>query len=99
MCITQDDSIPAQVLEDLEEEVISCYYNNPLHRHPGITQTIELIKRHYEFLNMRDKVSRFIKNCASYQQNKHSTHAKYREAQAIELLTAPWTNITMDFVT
>ena len=99
MCITLDNSIPAQVLEDLEEEVISCYYNNPLHRHLGITQTIELIKRYYKFTNIQDKVSKFIKNCVSCQQNKHSTHAKYREAQAIELLTALQTNITMDFVT
>jgi len=48
---------------------------------------------------MRDKVSKFIKNCVSCQQNKHSTHAKYGEAQAMEPPTAPWTNITMDFVT
>lgn len=60
---------------------------------------MELIKRHYKFLNMRDKVSKFIRNCVSCQQNKHSTHAKYGEAQAIEPLTALWTNITMDFVT
>ena len=60
---------------------------------------MELIKRHYEFPNMRDKVGKFIKNCVSCQQNKHSTHAKYGEAQAMEPPTAPWTNITMDFVT
>jgi hypothetical protein len=58
--------IPSQVLEELEEEVISSYHNNPLYRHPGITRTIELIKRHYKFLNMQDKVSKFIKNCVSY---------------------------------
>ena len=62
MCITLDDSIPAQVLEDLEEEVISCYYDDLLYGHPGITRTMELIKRYYKFLNMRDKVSKFIKN-------------------------------------
>jgi hypothetical protein len=65
MRITPDDSIPAQVPEDLEEEVISRYHNNLLHRHLGITRTIELIKRHHKFLNMRDKVSKFIKNCVS----------------------------------
>ena len=65
MRITLDNSILAQVLEDLEEEVISCYYNNLLYRHLGITQIIELIKRYYEFLNMQDKVSKFIKNCVS----------------------------------
>ena len=65
MRITLDNSILAQVLEDLEEEVISYYYNNLLYRHLGITQTIELIKRHYKFLNIQDKVSKFIKNCVS----------------------------------
>ena len=60
---------------------------------------MELIKRHYEFPNIKDKVSKFIKQCVSCQQNKHSTHAKYREAQAIEPPTALWTNITIDFVT
>jgi hypothetical protein len=65
MRITPDNSIPAQVPKDLEEEVISRYYNNLLYRHPGITQTIELIKRYYKFLNMRNRVSKFIKNCIS----------------------------------
>ena len=60
---------------------------------------MELIKQHYKFLNIKDKIGKFIKQCVSYQQNKHSTHAKYGEAQAMEPLTAPWTNITIDFVT
>ena len=59
-----------------------------MHRHLSITRTIELIKQHYEFLNIKDKVSKFIKQCISCQQNKHSTHTKYREAQAIEPPTA-----------
>jgi hypothetical protein len=48
----QDKQIPAQVLEELEEDIISSYYNNLLHRHPSIIRIIELIKRHYKFLNM-----------------------------------------------
>jgi transposase InsO family protein len=99
MVVEGEHHIPSQVPEELEEEVISSHHDDPLHGHPGITRTMELIKRHYEFPNMRDKVSKFIKNCVSCQQNKHSTHAKYGEAQAMEPPTAPWTNITMDFVT
>jgi hypothetical protein len=52
MRMTLDNSILAQVLEDLEEEVISYYYNNLLNRHLGITQIMELIKRHHKFLNI-----------------------------------------------
>ena len=88
MLVQQEQRVPAYVPEELEQEVISSYYDNPLHGHPGITRTIELIKRHYKFPNIKDKVSKFIKQCVSCQQNKHSTHAKYGEAQAIEPLTA-----------
>jgi transposase InsO family protein len=99
MLVQQEQRVPAYVPEELEQEVISSHHDDPLHGHPGITRTMELIKRHYEFPNMKDKVSKFIKQCVSCQQNKHSTHAKYGEAQAMEPPTAPWTNITMDFVT
>ena len=64
--VEEEHHILLQVLEELEEEVISSYYNNPLHRHSRVTQIIELIKRYYKFLNMQDKVSKFIKNCVSY---------------------------------
>jgi transposase InsO family protein len=99
MLVQQEHSVPAYVPEELEQKVISSHHDDPLHGHPGIARTMELIKRHYEFPNMKDKVSKFIKQCVSCQQNKHSTHAKYGEAQAMEPPTAPWTNITMDFVT
>lgn len=99
MLVRQEQRVPAYVPEELEQEVISSHHDDPLHGHPGITRTMELIKRHYEFPNMKDKVSKYIKQCVSCQQNKHSTHAKYGEAQAMEPPTAPWTNITMDFVT
>ena len=99
MVVQGEHHVPSQVPEELQEEVISNHHDDPLHGHPGITRTMELIKRHYEFPNMRNKVGKFIKNCVSCQQNKHSTHAKYGEAQAMEPPTAPWTNITMDFVT
>ena len=99
MRVQQEQRILTQVLEELQKEVISRHYNNLLYRHPSITRTIELIKQHYKFLNIKDKVTKFIKNYVSCQQNKHSTHAKYREAQAIETLTALQTNIKIDFVT
>jgi hypothetical protein len=78
--VQQEQRILTQVLEELQEEIISSYYNNPLYRHPSIARTIELIKQHYKFPNITDKVTKFIKKCVSCQQNKHSTHAKYREA-------------------
>ena len=66
MVVQGEHYIPSQVLEELQEEVISSHHNNLLHVHPSITRTVELIKQHYKFPNMRNKVSKFTKNCVSY---------------------------------
>ena len=87
------------VPEELQEEIIRQHHDDPVHGHPGIRRTMELIQRGYEFNNMKEKVTNYIKKCADCQKNKHSTHAQYGEMQAIELPEEPWTNITMDFVT
>jgi hypothetical protein len=50
---------------------------------------MELIKRNYEFPNIKDKITSFIAKCADCQKNKHSTHAPYGEMQAMELPDAP----------
>ena len=61
MLVQQEHSVPAYVPEELEQEVISSYHDDLLHGYLGITRTIELIKQYYEFLNIKDKVSKFIK--------------------------------------
>jgi hypothetical protein len=60
---------------------------------------MELIQRNYSFRKMKNKVAKYIKKCVDCQKNKHSTHAPYREMQALELPNEPWTNISMDFIT
>jgi ribonuclease HI len=65
MLVQQKQRVPAYVPKELEQEVISSHHDNPLHGHLGITRTMELIKRHYEFPNMKNKVSKFIKQCVS----------------------------------
>ena len=53
-----------EVLEELQEAIIKQHYNNLVYSYPSITRTIELIKRNYEFLNIKDKVTFFIAKCA-----------------------------------
>jgi hypothetical protein len=48
---------------------------------------------------MKEKVTSYIKKCADYQKNKHSTYVLYGEMQLIELPSELWTDISMDFVT
>jgi transposase InsO family protein len=87
------------VPEELQEQIIRQHHDDPVHGHPGVARTMELIARNYQFRKMKDKVSNFIKKCADCQKNKHSTHAPYGEMQPMELPEKPWTDISMDFVT
>jgi RNase H-like domain found in reverse transcriptase/Reverse transcriptase (RNA-dependent DNA polymerase)/Integrase zinc binding domain/Retroviral aspartyl protease len=91
--------ITNEVPEGLQEQIIRQHHDDPVHGHPGITRTMELIRRNYEFTKMKEKVTEYIKKCADCQKNKHDTHAPHGEMQAIELPSEPWTDVTMDFVT
>jgi hypothetical protein len=84
---------------ELQEAVIRQHHDDPVHGHPGVARTMELIQRNYDFQGMKEKVSFFIRQCADCQKNKHSTHAPYGEMQAIQVPDGPWTDIAMDFVT
>jgi transposase InsO family protein len=91
--------IGLEVPKELQETIIRQHHDDPVHGHPGIARTMELIQRNYQFKNMKDKITSYIKKCADCQKNKHSTHAQYGESQPMELPSEPWTDISMDFVT
>jgi hypothetical protein len=55
-----------EVLEELQEAIIKQHYDNSVHSYSSITRTIELIKRNYKFLNIKDKVTFFIAKCVDY---------------------------------
>jgi hypothetical protein len=78
-------SIRIEVPKKLQEAIIQQHHDNPVHRHPKVARTIEQIQRNYQFSDIKDKVASYIKKCADYQKNKHSTHALYGEMQPIEL--------------
>ena len=92
-------AITNSVPEELQEALIREHHDDPVHGHPGITRTIELIQRNYGFPGMKAKVSNYIKKCAECQKNKHNTHAPYGELQEIEPPGQPWEDISMDFIT
>jgi hypothetical protein len=53
-------TIKNNVLEELQNIIIRQYYDDPVHGYLGITRTIELIRRNYEFLKIKEKVTSLI---------------------------------------
>ena len=62
--LNQIMKIASDVPEELQEAIIQQHHNDPVHGHPSIARTIELIKQNYEFPNIKDKVTSFIAKCA-----------------------------------
>jgi hypothetical protein len=50
--------------------VIARHHNAPIHGHPGITRTIQLIERNYWWPNMRKEVTEYVRGCAECQRHK-----------------------------
>ena len=64
--------------EECIEEMIRDHHDDPMHGHPGVTRTMELIRRNYDAPRLRPKVEQYIKECIKCQQNKSARHKPYR---------------------
>jgi hypothetical protein len=85
--------------QQLQEETIRNFHDNPQYGHPGIARTVNLLQRHYNFPKMKDAVRQYIEECPSCKKNKAENHAKYGELQKLPLPEFPWASLTMDFIT
>ena len=65
------------VPEECVEEMIRDHYNDPMHGHPGVTRTMELIRRNYDAPRLRPKVEQYIKEYIKCQQNKSARYKPY----------------------
>ena len=93
---TQLNELSAQ----MTEETIWNYHDNPVHEHPGISKTIDLIQRAgISVTNLQKHVTNYVKRCLMCQRNKHGRHAPYGEGQPNPIPNGPWEDISMDFVT
>ena len=50
--------ITSQVPKELQEGIIRQHHDDPVHGHPGIARTMELIRRNYDFEGIKDKVTK-----------------------------------------
>ncbi|KAL1925112.1 uncharacterized protein VTP21DRAFT_4766 [Calcarisporiella thermophila] len=67
--------------------------------HLGIDKTRDGIQRDYYWLNMQKTVRRYIKACDSCQRVKSTNKKPAGLSQPLEIPTARWDSISMDFIT
>jgi hypothetical protein len=93
--ITEDDTEEfttdekVRIPPNLENDLISRYYDDAVSGHAGIEKTLEQLRRKYTFLKMKEKVTQYIRKCSSCKQNKNERHAVYSIVQFLKLPEQP----------
>jgi hypothetical protein len=86
------------ILENKINEIIKKYHDESLQEHFEISKTLQLLRQHCRFSNMRRCVETYIKKCFNCQKNKHNIHRKYEKIQYQTSSKASWKKVTMNFI-
>ena len=86
------------VPEDTCKELVKQIHESPLHGHPGIRKTIQIIQQDYDTWHLKKHVQEIISQCDTCAKTKARRHKPYGELQPLPVPTRPWDAITMDFI-
>jgi hypothetical protein len=83
-----------------KRHLIQSHHNPPVHGHPGISKTIQLIERLYWWPQMRADIMEYIKGCVDCQCHKVNTRPTKAPLQPIypKAEALPFETIVLDFI-
>ena len=82
----------------LQEQIIQQNHDHPLAGHPGIRQTLDLIKTRYYWPMIKWDIARYIKGCDKCQRVKTDTSGKKTPLNPNTVPDAPWEIISIDLI-
>jgi hypothetical protein len=85
--------------DEIRREILSLCHDDPRAGHFGIHKTYELVVRTYYWHGLRTYVKDFVNSCDNCQRNKQNRHKPYGLLQPLPIPQAPWSSISMDFIT
>lgn len=80
-------------------ELMKRHHDDPLAGHFGCDKTCDLIQRKYFWRTMPKDIKEYIDSCDICQRTKVKRHRPYGEMQALPVPTAPWKQLSFDFIT
>jgi hypothetical protein len=85
---------------EAKRQLIQSHHDSPVHRHPGISKTIQLMERLYWWLWMRIDITEYIRGCADCQRHKVNTRPTKAPLQPIypKPEAMPFETIALDFI-
>jgi hypothetical protein len=90
------------VTRDTEDKcrIIRSHHDTPVHGHPGISKTIQLMERLYWWPKMRLDITEYVKGCTDCQRHKVNTRPTKAPLQPIypKLEAVPFETVALDFI-
>jgi hypothetical protein len=87
------------VPDDVRSRVLLWGHSSKLTCHPGITRTLDFIRRRFWWPSMDADVRAFVAACATCARNKTSTRPRSGLLRPLPIPNRPWSHIALDFVT
>ena len=86
---------------ETRRKILREVHDSPVAGHPGISNTWQLIKRHYYGPRLRKFVEMYVKGCAKCQESKVITHMKRAPLQSFDtpVQQGPFQYVSMDLIT
>jgi len=86
---------------DLRRDILQILHDSPTARHPGVSNTWELICEQYEGPRLREFVEQYVKGCACCQESKTNVHQSKAPLQRFDtpVEEGPFQYILMDLIT
>ena len=83
---------------DLRLHILRYHHDHILAAHFGQNRTLELIRREYTWLKIRDFVRDYVSSCTICGWNKSRRHRPYGLLKPLPVPIRPWDSISMDFI-
>jgi hypothetical protein len=85
---------------EAKRHIIQSHHDSPIHRHPGISKTIQLTERLYWWPKMRPDIMEYVKGCAECQRHKVNNRPTKAPLQPIypKPEAMPFETVALDFI-
>jgi len=84
--------------DDLQLQVLKANHDHVLAGHPGQSKTYHLVRREFNWPNLWEFVSDYVRSCNVCERNKVRYHKPYGLLKQLPIPPRPWESISMDFI-
>ena len=83
---------------DLRLQVLKTKHDHVLAGHPGQAKTYQLVRRDFNWPNLQEFVSDYVRSCIICGRNKARRYKPYGLLKQLPIPPRPWESISMDFI-